>query len=176
VQQNSSSSEQSSSETGASPSPQRRSFWSSGQRTVVSVATDSDSPKKHRPFRPWRGGDHESGQTRTPDGLVQRGVAPSPTANHWVSAAVLRGVRESSSSTSDQISSDVSAGRSLASDGGSSDGRKPASGARVQKEARSLLGPVVPKSEAAFVNGLRIETTGRSVRELARQFEGRGTK
>ena len=176
VQQNSSSSEQSSSETGASPSPQRRSFWSSGQRTVVSVATDSDSPKKHRPFRPWRGGDHESGQTRTPDGLIQRGLAPSPTAKHWVSAAVLRGVRESSSSTSDQISSDVSPGRSLASDGGSSDGRKPASGARVQKEARSLLGPVVPKSEAAFVNGLRIETTGRSVRELARQFEGRGTK
>ena len=176
LQQNSSSFEQSSSETGASPSPQRRSFWSSGQRTVVSLATDSDSPKKHRPFRPWRGGDHESGQTRTPDGLVQRGLALSPTAKHRVSAAVLRGVRESSSSPSDQISSDVSPGRSLASDGGSSDGRKPASGARVQKEARSLLGPVVPKSEAAFVNGLRIESTGRSVRELARQFEGRGTK
>ena len=176
LQQNSSSSEQSSSETGASPSPQRRSFWSSGQRTVVSLATDSDSPKKHRPFRPWSGGDHESGQTRTPDGLVQRGLALSPTAKHRVSAAVLGGVRESSSSPSDQISSDVSPGRSLASDGGSSDGRKPASGARVQKEARSLLGPVVPKSEAAFVNELRIEFTGRSVRELARQFEGRGTK
>ena len=182
LQQNSSSSDQSSSEAGASP--RRRFYWSTGQRTVVSARGDSESSKEQSPVRTWTAGkSHTSTSPRQSSGNNSRrcddlaGRRPQPQSHQhkpWEAAVrVGQSVVESSSSPSDRMSPDsVSAASARLCE----DGRSDEESCRLASSGGSRVGKESPKSEVALVNGLRGESAGKSVRELARHFEARGTK
>ena len=144
---------------------------------------DSESSKEQSPVRTWTAGkSHTSTSPRQSSGNSRRcddlaGRRPQPQSHQhkpWEAAVrVGQSVVESSSSPSDRMSPDsVSAASARLCE----DGRSDEESCRLASSGGSRVGKESPKSEVALVNGLRGESAGKSVRELARHFEARGTK
>ena len=174
LQQKSSSSDQSSSEAGNSP--RRRFFWATSQKTVVSAGGSSSKECSPKRFR----GKGESGHC-APRGLGNQWRqdersenSSSHQPNSWKERGGIIELRHSNnSSLSDQVSSDMSPVHSRLSDCSNYD-RKQANRSRMWRNSDSSCDRSSPSAEQTSVSGFSRETTKRSVRDLARQFERKG--